>query len=176
MIWLSFPILALAAAAQATLLPQIRLFNGQPDLVFLIVLAWSIHATPAQAIVWAFVGGIMQDLLSAAPVGTSTLGLLIVIALLEALRSQLARVGVFTYIGLVLVGGFLIKIVLLVVLIGAGFVVQPIGVFNSNILPSAAYNLVVMLPVYVVMRFIQRRVAPPELDSARSARVVTTEY
>lgn len=176
MIWLSFPILALAATAQATFLPQIRLVNGQPDLVFLIVLAWSIRAAPVQAVVWAFVGGIMQDLLSAVPVGTSTLGLLIVIALLEGLRSQLARVGVFTYIGLVLVGGFIIKIVLLAVLIGTGFVVQPISVFSSNILPSAAYNLVVMLPVYIVMRFLQRRVAPPELDSARSARVVTTEY
>lgn len=176
MIWLSFPLLALAAAAQATFLPQIRIFNGQPDLVFLIVLAWSIHATPAQAVVWAFVGGIMQDLLSAAPVGTSTLGLLVIIALLDGLRGQLARVGVLTYIGLVLVGSFIIKIALLIVLIGIGFVVQPVGVFSSNVLPSVAYNLVLMLPVYSVVRLIQRRVAPPELDSARSARVITTEY
>lgn len=176
MIWLSFPILALAAAAQATFLPQMRVLNGQPDLVFLIVLAWSIHATPPQAVIWAFVGGIMQDLLSAVPLGSTTLGLVLMLALLEGLRSQLARVGLVTYIGLVLVGGFAIKIVLMIILIVSGFVVQPVTTFTDNVLPSVAYNLVLMLPIYVIVRFLQRRVAPPELDSARSPRTVSTEY
>jgi len=176
MVWLSFPILALAAAAQSTFMPQVRVLNGQPDLVFLIVLAWAIHATPVQAVIWAFVGGIMQDLLSVAPLGTSTLGMILMIALLEGLRSQLARIGLITYIGLVLVGGFVIKIVLLIVLIFNGFSIQPVSTFTDNILPSVAYNLVVMLPIYAIVRFVQRRVAPPELDSARSPRTVSTEY
>jgi len=174
MIWLSVPLLALAAAAQATFMPQIRILDGQPDLVFLLVLAWSIHATAQQGLVWAVVGGLFVDLLSAAPLGTTTLGLGLVILLLEGLRGQLARVGVLTYISLVLVGSFVVKLAALVVIALSGFSIAPVETFTRNILPSVAYNLAFMLPVYVIVRLIQRRVAPV-IETARAVRTVSDE-
>ncbi|HRF94610.1 MAG TPA: rod shape-determining protein MreD, partial [Aggregatilineales bacterium] len=62
--FLSFPILIVAAILQATFMPQIRLLGGSPDLVFLVVLAWSINAELDSSVLWAFVGGISLDLLS----------------------------------------------------------------------------------------------------------------
>lgn len=174
MIWLSIPLLALAAAAQATFVPQIRILDGQPDLVFLLVMAWSIHATPQQGLAWAVVGGLFVDLLSAAPLGATTLGLALVLLMLEAVRGQLTRVSFFTYAGLVLVGSFVVKVVLLVVIALAGFSIAPVETFTRNILPGVAYNLAFMLPVYVTVRLIQRRVTP-EIESAGSVRTVSDE-
>ena len=61
--FLSIPLLGVAAALQASLMPQIRLLGGEPDLVFLLVIAWAINRELEDGVIWAFVGGILLDLL-----------------------------------------------------------------------------------------------------------------
>ncbi|MEO1441171.1 MAG: rod shape-determining protein MreD, partial [Chloroflexota bacterium] len=89
----SLPILILASAAQASVVPQIRILGGGPDLVFLAVLSWSVNSEFDESLTWALVGGILQDLLSAAPTGTSALGLIVVVFIVHLLNQGLYRVG-----------------------------------------------------------------------------------
>lgn len=72
---LGFPLMLMAALLQATILPRLRILGGQPDLVTLIVLAWSILDREQEGMVWAFVGGICLDLLSGTPLGISSLAM-----------------------------------------------------------------------------------------------------
>ncbi len=157
--YLSIPILALAAVLQATFVPQIRLLGGGPDLVFLIVLAWSINIKLEGGITWAFVGGILQDLFSAAPTGTSAVGLIIIVFVVNQLARQVQQVGLILLFGLTLVGTLFQQIVTIILLGLLGFRMDLIGDLNDVVFPTMLYNLVLIGPVYWFIRRIQRRFA-----------------
>jgi rod shape-determining protein MreD len=152
---------------QATLIPQIRILGGQPDLVFLLVLSWSINGRLDQSVTWAFVGGIMQDLLSAAPTGASVVGMLLLIFGMERLKGQVFHIGLVLLVGLVIAGTVLQKAAFMIVAAFSGFTINPVANFTYIILPSIAYNLVFIWPVYWIIRRIQRR-------AARRQRVISS--
>ncbi|HVU14736.1 MAG TPA: rod shape-determining protein MreD [Phototrophicaceae bacterium] len=151
------PLIALAVVLQATIIPQIRILGGQPDLVFLLVLSWSINGRLEQSVVWSFVGGIAQDLLSAAPVGASALGLIFLVFAVDQIKQQVYRVGFLLIVGLVIFGTILQKVVFLIVIAIVGFTIYPVDTFTYVILPTIAYNLIFIWPIYWLIRRIQRR-------------------
>lgn len=158
--FLSFPILILAAILQATFMPQIRLLGGNPDLVYLIVLAWSINASLDSSVLWAFVGGISLDLLSYAPLGTSTLGLVITVFVISGVGGQVYRIGFVLLIGSVLIGTFFQQILIMILLTITGYSVDWGLSLGYVVAPTIFYNLVFILPIYWFIRRVQRRVLP----------------
>lgn len=154
---IGFIVLGVAAALQASLVPQIRLLGGGPDLVFLLVLAWSIHARTEESVAWAFIGGIAYDLLSAAPTGATTLGLLLVVFVVGGLGQQVYRIGFFLMIGLVLAGTLVQQAIFVGVVLFAGHAVSPLFDLAYVIAPTMLYNLLFIWPVYWFVRRIQRR-------------------
>ena len=167
--FLSIPILALAAVLQVTVTPRINLFGGHPDLVFLLVVAWGLNSTLEEGLAWAFIGSLCTDLLSAAPLGTSAVGLVILIFLVHALRQQIYRVGVITLIWVALFGTFFQHVVIILILsltgfapafaaqLGYGVLVRGITAF---VFPTMVYNLIVILPIYGLVRRLQKRIDP----------------
>jgi rod shape-determining protein MreD len=155
--WLSLPILTIAALLQATFIPQIRLLGGAPDLVFLLVLSWSLNANLETAVTWAFVGGIVQDLLSASPTGTSVIGLLLLVFVIKQLGNQIYGVGLVSLIAVVLFGTFVHQMIILVILRLTGFHMGLGETLSYTILPTIAYNVVALGPVYWFARRIQKR-------------------
>lgn len=164
--FLSIPILALAAALQASIVPQFSFLGGRPDLVFLLVIAWSVNRPLEQGIVWAFVGGIMKDLISAAPLGTSALGMVIVVFGVYGIRRQLYSVGLFSLIWIALLGSVFQQIITRLILLFTSLQPAYFAQFSLDVLaedltyvimPTVVYNLVVIFPVYWFVRRIQRR-------------------
>jgi rod shape-determining protein MreD len=154
--FLSIPILVLAAAMQATLAPQIQLLGGRPDLVLLLVLSWAVNAGLDESIIWAFVGGIAQDLLSASPTGTSTLGMIPVVFIIGSLTRQLYNIGFVMLIGLVIAGTIFKTLIEIVVLLLAGYQVGLVEI-GYVLFPTILYNLVFIWPIYWFVRRVQRR-------------------
>ncbi len=165
--FLSLPIMILVAALQVTVMPQISVWGGRPDLVLLVVVSWALNATLEQGILWAFVGGICKDLLSTAPIGTSLIGLIFIIFAIHAVRQQLFSVGLFTLIWVSLLGTIIQEFCIFIILLLSGF--QPyyasqlgygiiIEQFRLFIVPTIVYNLIGIVPVYIVTRIIQRAV------------------
>jgi rod shape-determining protein MreD len=165
--FLSLPIMILAAALQVTLMPQIGFLGGRPDLVLLVIVSWALNSTLEQAVLWAFVGGICKDLLSAAPIGTSAIGLILIIFAIHTIRQQLFSVGLFTLIWVSLIGTIIQEFTILLIVLASGF--QPqfasqlgygiiITQFQLFIVPTIVYNLIGIIPVYVIVRIIQRAV------------------
>ena len=157
----------LVAALQVTVMPQISFWGGRPDLVLLVVVSWALNSTLEQAVLWAFVGGICKDLLSAAPVGTSVIGLVLIIFAIHAVREQLFSVGLFTLIWVSLIGTIVQELTIFIILMFSGF--QPefasqfgygviIEQFRLFIVPTIVYNLIGILPIYIIVRLIQRAV------------------
>ncbi|MCU0512276.1 MAG: rod shape-determining protein MreD [Anaerolineae bacterium] len=163
--YVAIPLLALAAALQSSIIPDFRLLSGQVDLVFLLVIAWGMRAPLEEGLFWAFVGGILQDLLSITPTGASSIGLVLLIFLIDYLRRQLFRVSLLLLIALVIGGTILQQGIIYTALLLTGNRYDVLEMLRSVLLPEIFLNLVLMLPVYLVVRLLQRRVAPPPLTA-----------
>ena len=162
--YLAIPLLAIAASLEASVLPYLRLYSGQPAIVLLLVLCWGLHAPLEEALFWAFVGGIFHDLLSITPLGTSTIALVIVLFGVEVIRKQVYRVSIITLMGMVLTSTVLHEVIVFIVLAVIGAPRDLAEVLPYVLVPEIFYNLILMLPIYVILRFIQRRIHKPELS------------
>lgn len=146
----------LAAVLQSTFNPQIRLLGGEPDLVFLLVLTWIIRAPLEEGVALAFVGGIALDLLSAAPLGVTSAGLLLAVFGLDVVRRQLFGVGILTVLLFGVLGTLLIKLLEWLALLLVGLATPVVATISYVIFPSMVYNVVLLAPAYFVVRLIQR--------------------
>ena len=157
--YLSIVLLALAASLQCSVVPRIRLLGGEPDLVFLVILSWSIHARLEDGVLWAFVGGIMNNLLSAAPLGVSSMSMILLIFVVDAIRRQVYRVGLPLLVLIVIFGSLFHQLVVMLILSLLGFEIHFLDNLSYVVVPTIAYNLLVIWPVYWLVRRIQRRLA-----------------
>ena len=165
--FISIPIMMLAAAMQASVVPQFSIFGGRPDLIFLITISWALNSSLEEGIIWAFVGGICKDLLSATPTGTSVVGLVIVVFGIHLVRQQIYRVSFISLVWITLLGSFFQQITILVIMFLTGFQpaflsaqgIEPLStILTYVIFPTMVYNLVLIFPVYWIVRRIQKRV------------------
>jgi len=157
---LSLPILILIAAIQSSFVPQIRILGGSPDLIMLTVLCWSVDSDLSEGLTWAFVGGIVQDLLSVAPIGASALGLILIVFIVSLLSRGLFRVGPILLSALVVTGTVLHQSVFAFILAATGMPSSYLTTFTYVIVPSAIYNLAAVAFVYFFVRQAQKRLRP----------------
>ncbi len=156
--YLSIPILGLAAIAQATLAAQFSLLGGRPDLVFLLVLCWAMGAALDNAVVWAFVGGIAQDLLSATPTGTSVIGLVLLVFAVDAVRRQVFRIGLVLALWITLIGTLAYQLLTMLLLALLGFQINWFNSLGYVVLPTLVYNAAALLPTLWLIRRLQKRI------------------
>jgi rod shape-determining protein MreD len=158
--YLGVPILALAALLQASLLAVLFPSGGGPHLVMLCVLAWGLNQDDLRAgLTWALIGGVCLDLFSAAPLGTSAVGLVLLAFFISGLGSQFYGLRIPLLAGLTAVGTLLqqlstLALVLALARLGwLGLPEQPDGLpfFTSltSAIPSALlYNLILIWPIH----------------------------
>jgi rod shape-determining protein MreD len=151
-IYLAVPLLTLVGLIQNALLSRLSLFGSRPDLMLLVVLGWTIVRGANEGLVWAFIGGLVLDLLSGGPIGAYILALLGVAfvghqAWGEGLGTPLVRVLL-----LALVSALVYHIIILVVLTWTGHVVDWSYAFLRVAGPSVVLA-VIMAP------FVQRALA-----------------
>ena len=170
--YLSIAILGLAAALSASFVPQSIAFiealltsispfhinsRGQPSLVMLLVICWSVRSSLGDGFVWALVGGIMLDLLSILPIGTSSAALVLVVFVVNGVARQLLRLRFL----------FLLAITAFATAFIAAFTVFALFLLDNTydipslmrlvLLPTMIYNLIAVLPVYAFVRLLQRQ-------------------
>ncbi|MDZ4764721.1 MAG: rod shape-determining protein MreD [Chloroflexota bacterium] len=150
-------LLALAAVAGSTFTPQVRVFGGQPDLVFLLVLSLAVVSPLEQSVTWALIGGILQDMLSLTPTGASAVGLVLTVFAVDWLRGQMFRLGVINLLVLTLLGTALQKFTIMMISAVVGFSVRPVEIAIYVVAPTMVYNLIFLFPVYWFARRLSRR-------------------
>lgn len=103
-----------AALLELTLVPYLKIGGTQPDLVLVLAVAWALVAGLEGGLVWAFVGGLMLDVLAARPLGSTAFVLLLCVGAATALGHLLepARLAapalVTAIVALLYVGLFLV--------------------------------------------------------------------
>jgi rod shape-determining protein MreD len=118
-LYFGIPILLFAAVVQSTLVEDIRILGGRPDLVLLLAVTWGIIRGAQDGAIWGFIGGIFCDLLSASPFGMWTLtmtlvGFLVGQSWVYALGPTLMRLALMSAAG-TLIGHTLLLVIMVLI-------------------------------------------------------------
>jgi rod shape-determining protein MreD len=149
--YLSLPILLVAAILQSTIVPEIRIGSGGPDLILMLVLSWTMLADIEEGVYWAVVGGVIQDLINGIPTGTSALALVIVAFVVSMALGPIGRSNLIIP-PLVAVAATVGYHVLMAALLAAfGRSVPLVYMLTYVTLPTALFNIILMLPLFRLM-------------------------
>jgi rod shape-determining protein MreD len=98
---IGIPAIALFAILQSAVISQLGLADGQADLVLVAVVAWGLTGRSTEAMVFGLAGGIVLDLLSALPIGTTSLILVLIAYLVLLTEGRLWGAHLLTPLGVV---------------------------------------------------------------------------
>jgi len=76
----AIPLMAVLAILQTAVLPRFPIAGLEPQLVFLVALAWGLLRGLEEGLVWAFIAGLWLDLFSMTPLGLSSLAFMAAVA------------------------------------------------------------------------------------------------
>lgn len=160
-LYFTIPFLLLLAIFQGTAAPQIRIAAGYPDLLLLAIACWELVHARGEGYVWAFVGGLIQDLISGGPFGASILGYLAVALVADRIGGGLFRDRLGLPLVSTLVGTFAYHGVYLLTIRVFGWPIEPTDALFRVILPSALINSALSPIMFRLMVSLHRRVTPP---------------
>jgi rod shape-determining protein MreD len=155
------PLLILGAMLQGSLLAHLRIQGGQADLVLLVVVAWSLLSRNLEGMAWAFAGGLFLDLFSGAPLGVSSIGLVLAAFLTGLGRAPVDRNNIILPPVMALVGTAIYHVSTLVLLVALGL--QPptwTASLSYVTLPSLLLNFALALPIFRLMGLLYARLHP----------------
>ena len=138
-------------------LPLLEQTRGQLNLVMLFVLCWSVRAELTESLIWALVGGLAIDLLSILPLGTTSVVLILCAFFVNSVARQLFRVRVLFLVAVTPLATIVLTLYNLVALALTGLSYDFLDMLRLVLIPTVAYNALAVVPVYAVVRLIQRR-------------------
>jgi rod shape-determining protein MreD len=161
---ISFPILVIVLMLQLAIFSQLPLLSGTPDLILLVLIAWSLHEKSHNAWFWAVVGGGLVSIISAIPFDAP---LLIYLAITTIVRFASRRIREFPVLGMLIatIGAtFFQHLTEIIVLFIAGTQLP----FSQSLvlvtLPSILLNLFFALPIYALVTDLARWIYPIEVQ------------
>ena len=163
---LGVPVLVLLAILQSAVFSQVRLLEGQADLVLLAVVAWALTGRWREAMILGLVGGACLDLLSAVPIGVSSLALVIVAYGVAVTEGRLWGAHLLTPLGVILAASVVFSAIGLLGSLLAGAVMDLGSVFTRVVLPAVFLNLLLAIPSAQLASLVQRMLFPPEVEIA----------
>lgn len=147
------------------MLPELSFVPIRPNLMLLLVLACAVTMGMREALIWSFAGGLLVDYFSGMAMGTSSLGLLAVVALVGLAQVNVFRRGVMLPILFAFPATILFLLVTLATLRTWGYEVDVLSSLLRLGLPAALLNMVLM-PLAYVLALLLERLSPAAIEAA----------
>jgi rod shape-determining protein MreD len=152
-------LLAAAALLQSVAGPSLPLVRGRPDLVLVVVLAWSMLRGSGEGAFVGFVGGVLLDSVTYTPFGinSAVLGLL-------GYFTGLPQVNVYRgnlpyFLGTAAAATLLYHTLYFLILQAMGTAMPPIFETYATAVPAALLNAALLAPTFVLCRRLLRALA-----------------
>jgi rod shape-determining protein MreD len=153
-------VIVLAAILQSSLLPHIAVLGVKVDLVLLLAVARSIRRGIEDGLVWAILGGLALDTLSAEPFGVSVIAVGVAVVVAGSIGPTMRRTSVLLPL-------VITPLASVVATLGAAFLLALLGRTISwpatvalVVLPGAVIDSIAMLVVYPLVSFVDGRFLP----------------
>lgn len=158
--YIGLPFLMIVAVVDATFMKIFQIWGGAPNLMLMVIVSWALITELEEALPWAVMGGIMRDLLSVAPTGTSALAFIIIVVAIDIVFPPISWRNVIIAPLVVFGSTFMYDGVLLIFLIVAGYTRPILYGFLYFSLPAAVENLLMVLFVFRTMGSINAFLRP----------------
>jgi rod shape-determining protein MreD len=145
-------------------MPVVAVGGTKPDLMFLVVVSWSLLRGAEEGIVWGFIGGTFLDILSGGPFGVSALALMSVSLLTGLGETNLFRGHFLLPLAIIPFGTIIYYTLILIFL---GLLGQPLSWDQSMlrvVLPAALVNLIVMPFVHGGLAWLHRKTGRQQIE------------
>ena len=146
-----------AALLQGTVAPLIAVGGARPSLPILVSASWSIAAGAREGVWWAFLAGLVSDLISGGPLGALALASLPPVAAVGLRETGTGRATAIlpgaVLVGLAALAAGLIYIGILAVTGGA---ISSAPLAAGSAVASAVYTGLLALAIYPVARLLRR--------------------
>lgn len=157
------PLLFLLAIVQSAVLTHLRLLDGRPDLILLAVVGWALTGRWREAMGWGLAGGLLLDLLSGAPFGSSAIGLILVALLVSLTEGRFWEAHLLMPLGAMLVASVVFYAIGIMALVLSGQQPDLIESLTRIILPGLFLNLLLAIPAAQLSQGLCNLLFPPEV-------------
>lgn len=157
------PVLVLLGVLQASLLSQLRVLEGAPDLILLAVVGWAITGRARQSMTLGLLGGLVLDLLSGLPLGVTSLPLILSAYLVSLGEGRFWEAHFFMPLGAVLAASIVYHGAALAAAFVFGRSPDLAFALSRIVLPSALMNVLLALPVAQLAGALEQQLYPPEV-------------
>ena len=146
-----------AALLQGTVAPLIAIGGARPSLPILVAGSWAVAAGAKEAVWWAFLGGLVSDLLSGGPLGAFALASLPPVAAIGVQdRGSTRTTPIVVAALLVGLAALVAALIYLGILVATGQPVASVPFAAGTAVASAIYTGLLALAIYPVARVLRR--------------------
>lgn len=161
---MSIPILGLALMIQTGIISRINLLSGSADLILAILVTWSIQERVKTSWYWAVIGGLLVGYVSGLPWFIPLAGYLMVVGIARLLHRRVWQAVLLETFVVIFIGTFGIHLVTVGYLVIAGGSFQLGEVISLVILPSTLLNLLLVIPIYFLIKDLALWLYPTEVN------------
>ena len=161
-IYLAIPVMLLLAVVQTAVVPHFPILGLIPQLSFLVALAWGLLRGMNEGLVWAFVGGLLLDLFSVAPLGVTSLSFMLAILAVVWIENAMPADRFFIPVIMAAVATIIYLLVYFIFLRLLGYPTSLQGA--AALLPTAVLHGLLILPVYWLLYYLDRAFRPRPVE------------
>ena len=161
---IGLPLMALLAILQSAVASQLRLADGRADLVLVAVVAWALTGRSQEAMVLGLAGGLFLDLLSALPLGSTGLAMVLVAFVVSLTEGRLWGAHLLTPLGVVFAASSFFSAYMLLASVIVGARVDVPSLASRILLPETFLNMLLAIPAAQLATGLKRALVPPEVE------------
>jgi rod shape-determining protein MreD len=144
--------IAVAALAQASVMPSFSIFGVQPNLVLVLLVAWLIVRPRREGLLLVPAAGLMVGLLDGQPLGLAMLALAPLVLLAELRDMRLVESDLLPAVVIAGAGTLVYEGIVLLTLAVTGEQLDWLASVLDVLVPAAIANVLLVLPIYGLMR------------------------
>lgn len=145
-------VLAIAALAQVSVLPEFSIFGAQPNLIIAVLVAWIAVRPQREALFLIPAAGFLLGLLDSQPLGLAMLGLAPLILLTEVRQFRVVESDLLPALVLAALGTLAYETTILLTLAVRGEPIDWLASLLDVLVPAAIASVLLLVPVYGVVR------------------------
>jgi len=153
-----------ATLFQTTVSPYLEISGVHPDLVLVLVIGWVALRGWGEGVVWALIGGLSLDFMSAAPFGLFTLCLILTAFVANLVHGLTFGSSIVLPLSLTFPLSLLFNGIALLLLAFGGRSVIWGEALVTVLIPAAIFNTVSMLLVFPLLYLLNRWLNPQTLS------------
>jgi len=151
-ILLGIPISIIVMVIQLAVISRLNIAYGIADITMLSLIAWSLHSDIKNVLILMVFNGVLMSLVSATPLYSPLIGYAAIVGIALFFRKRLWNIPMVLMVILSFIGT-IITLGLSMFAINFSEAAIPLGEsFTQIILPSAAMNMVIGIPIFLILR------------------------